>query len=92
MNPLLSGLDRAHVETPLYSATQPLRSAVRQLAEFQQLDAEGLDLREHSMTSSLIRERAAKNRAVAAGLSLESGKRLQHHFPEATTDADLVSR
>jgi hypothetical protein len=61
-----------------------------QATDFEQLEPERLDLREHSVERGLVAERSRQHSVAAARPSLEGGERGAHRLAQATADADTV--
>ena len=62
-----------------------------QAADFEQLEAERLDLREHPVQRRAVRQRPGQHRIAAARLSLEGGKCAAYRRAQSAADTDTVT-
>ena len=63
----------------------------RQAADFDQFEAERLDLGEHAIKRSLVGEDPGQHGGIAARPSLKSGKREADRLAQAAADTNLVT-
>src|SRR5215471_5674990 len=61
-----------------------------QAADFEQLEPERLDLREHAVQRRAVRQRPGQHGVGAARPGLQSGERGAHRLAQAPADTDLV--
>src|SRR5690348_6435705 len=61
-----------------------------QAADFEQLEPERLDLRQHAIQRGAVGERPGQYGVAAAGLSLQGRERGAYRFAQAAADTDAV--
>src|SRR5215510_3391322 len=61
-----------------------------QAADFEQLEPERLDVREHAIQRGAVGERPGQHGVAAAGLSLQGGERGAYRLAQAAADTDPV--
>ena len=62
----------------------------RQAADFEQLEAERLDLREHAMKRRAVAQRPGQHGVAAAGPGLQGGECAAYRLAQAAADPDAV--